>query len=369
MRGETITDSRTWDQALRALPHPHLLQSWEWGAFKGRHGWQPTYWLFRDGETPQAAALVLRRQVSPLPFSVLYVPKGPILDYGDLSRLEAVLGHLEAFARQARAIFVKIDPDVRADTVEGEAVVALLRRRGWRLSPEQVQFRNTMVLDLRPDEEALLAAMKSKWRYNIRLARRKGVTVRQGGLEDLLLLYQMYEETAHRDGFVIRPFAYYQDAWGRFIRAGLAQPLIAEYEGDPLAMVILFRFGARAWYLYGASRSRHRNRMPNHLLQWEAIRWAKGQGCLEYDLWGAPDRLDEGDPMWGVYRFKQGFGGTFVPHIGAYDYPARPFLYRLYMTVMPRLLAWMRWRHWRRMRNRRAGSKGRKGVDKVLLRG
>ncbi len=356
MRGETIADPATWDQALRSLPHPHLLQSWEWGAFKGRHGWQPTYWLFREGGAPKAAALVLHRQASPLPFSVLYVPKGPILDYGDLPVLEGVLGHLEAFARRVRAIFVKIDPDVRTDTAEGEAVVALLRQRGWRLSPEQVQFRNTMVLDLRPNEEALLAAMKSKWRYNIRLARRKGVTVRQGGLEDLPLLYQMYEETAHRDGFVIRPFAYYQDAWGRFIQAGLAQPLIAEYEGEPLAMVILFRFGGRAWYLYGASRSRHRNRMPNHLLQWEAIRWAKRQGCLEYDLWGAPDRLDEDDPMWGVYRFKQGFGGTFVPHIGAYDYPARPLLYRLYTTVMPRLLAWMRWRHWRKVRERRGRS-------------
>ena len=112
-------------------------------------------------------------------------------------------------------------------------------------------------------------------------------------------------------------------------------------------MVLLFRYGGRAWYMYGASRSLHRNRMPNHLLQWEVIRWARAQGCTVYDLWGAPDVLDESDSMWGVYRFKQGFGAEFVRHIGAYDYAPRRLVYRLYTQAMPRLLALMRWLHWR----------------------
>ena len=343
-----VSDPQKWRQALHQLPAPHVLQTWEWGAFKEQYGWRADRWLWEKEGRPRAAALALTRRVGALPIRVTYVPKGPILDYDDVALLSHVLGGLEDLARGARTVFVKVDPDVDAECAQGEQVLRLLRRRGWRLSPEQVQFRNTMLLDLTLDADDLLARMKSKWRYNIRLATRKGVEVRAGTLNDLPLLYRMYQETGLRDRFVIRPEPYYRDAWGSFIDAGLAQPLIAEVQGEPVAMVILFRAGRRAWYMYGASRTLHRERMPNHLLQWEAIRWAKGEGCTVYDLWGAPDALDETDPMWGVYRFKEGFGAEFVRHIGAYDYVTSGLLYWLYTTAAPRLLALMRWRHWRR---------------------
>ncbi len=342
-----IADPQEWQRALERLPDPHVLQTWAWGAFKERHGWRADPWLWEVAGAPRAAALTLTRRAGPLPAGVMYVPKGPLLDFDDPSLLTQVLSDLERLARRAGALFIKIDPDVPADEPRGARTVETLRRRGWRSSREQVQFRNTLLLDLTPDLDALLAQMKSKWRYNVGLAARKGVSVRMGELSDLPLLYRLYEETGRRDRFVIRPEAYYHDAWGSFIAAGLAQPLIAEVEGEPVAMVILFRCGRRAWYMYGASRDLHRNRMPNHLLQWEAIRWAKGQGCTVYDLWGAPDVLDESDPLWGVYQFKQGFGARFVRHIGAYDYPTWRPLYWLYTIAMPRLLAWMRWQHWR----------------------
>jgi len=117
---------------------------------------------------------------------------------------------------------------------------------------------------------------------------------------------------------------------------------------EPVAMVLVFRFAGRAWYMYGASRAVHREKMPNHLLQWEAMQWAREQGCTVYDMWGAPDVLDESDPLWGVYRFKQGFGGEFVRHIGAWDFPVSRFGYWLYTVVMPRALAMMRRRYWKR---------------------
>jgi peptidoglycan pentaglycine glycine transferase (the first glycine) len=336
-----------WNAALANLPAAHVLQTWEWGAFKSCYGWQPTRCLWLEDDRPRAAASTLTRHLGRWLAAVMYVPKGPALDYGDTALLEQVLAHLEATARQGRALFVKIDPDVRADTSEGKAIVKVLRRRGWLASREQVQFRNTMCVDLTRSPDDLLAAMKSKWRYNVRLAVRRGVTVRRGTSTDLPLLYQMYAETAVRDGFVIRPETYYHDAWGAFFEAGLAQPLIAEVEGEPVAMVIIFRFGKQAWYMYGASHAVHREKMPNHLLQWEAMQWARGQGCTVYDMWGAPDALDESDPLWGVYRFKEGFGGKFVEHIGAWDFPASRPGYWLYTTVMPRVLAAMRWQHWR----------------------
>jgi lipid II:glycine glycyltransferase (peptidoglycan interpeptide bridge formation enzyme) len=194
----------------------------------------------------------------------------------------------------------------------------------------------------------LLAGMKQKTRYNLRLAERRGVRVRTGGLSDLDLLYRLYAETAVRDGFVIRPPAYYREAWGRFIEAGLAQPLLAEVEGEPIGAVIVYRYGRTAWYLYGMSREAHRDKMPNHLLQWHAIQWAQAQGCTVYDFWGAPDEFVESDPLWGVWKFKEGFGGQVVRGLGAWDYAPNPALYRLYSTVLPRLLSLMRRRGRRR---------------------
>ncbi len=348
VRESQITDVERWNVALDGLPTAHFLQSWEWGAFKARYGWQPTRYLWAEDDLPCAAASVLTRRLGRWPSAVMYVPKGPALDYGNAPLLEHTLACLEATARRERALFIKIDPDVQTETAVGAAVVETLRRRGWRSSSEQIQFRNTMLLNLDHDLDGLLAAMKSKWRYNTRLAVRKGVTVRQGVLDDLSLLYEMYAETSVRDNFVIRPQDYYHDVWGAFIEAGLAQPLIAEVEGDSIAMVIVFRFARRAWYVYGASRAVHRDKMPNHLLQWEAIRWAREQGCTIYDMWGAPEVLDESDPLWGVYRFKRGFGGEFARYIGAWDLPVSRLGYWLYTTVMPNLLAAMRWQYWRR---------------------
>ncbi len=344
-----VSDPREWDDALLSLPAPPVLQTWEWGTFKERQGWRAIHYLWEAGGKPCAAALVLLRRPAHLPLGVMYAPKGPTLPWDDVSLLQSVLADLEAAARQAKAVFLKIDPDVEEDAPEGKTVTLTLRARGWRPSAEQVQFRNTLLLDLTLPPDDLLACMKPKWRYNIRLAQRKGVVVRPGTVDDLSLLYRMYQETSVRDRFVIRPEEYYQDAWGSFMKAGLAQPLIAEVEGEPVAMVILFRFGRRAWYMYGASRSVYREYMPNHLLQWEAIRWAQAQGCAIYDLWGAPERADESEPMWGVYRFKAGFGARPVRYIGAWDFPVYRRVYDLYTTLTPRLLALMRWRYWRRV--------------------
>jgi lipid II:glycine glycyltransferase (peptidoglycan interpeptide bridge formation enzyme) len=339
-----------WDEALLKLPDPHLLQTWEWGAFKSRHGWEPTryLWVEPGSGRPRGAASVLTRRLDYLPMRVMYVPRGPIVDYGDADLVERVLQGIETVASRNRALFVKIDPEVLLETRESETLLASLRSRGWRRSDEEIQYRNTVLIDLTLSRDDLLMGMKSKWRYNVRLAKRKGVTVRHGTLDDLPLLYAMYRETANRGEFVIRPEAYYQDAWGSFIEAGLARPFIAEVEGEPVAMLIIYQFGERAIYMYGASRSVHRDKMPNNLLQWKAMQWAKERGCTVYDMWGAPDELDESDPMWGVYRFKKGFGGEFVEHVGAWDYAASRAGYGLYRVVMPHVLAAMRWLHWRR---------------------
>jgi lipid II:glycine glycyltransferase (peptidoglycan interpeptide bridge formation enzyme) len=221
--------------------------------------------------------------------------------------------------------------------------------RGWQFSAEQIQFRNTVLIDLSAPEDALLARMRQKTRYNIRLAERKGVRVRTGGEADYSLLFRMYAETSVRDGFVIRDEGYYRRVWAIFQEGGnvgasrpYAESLIAEVEGQPVAAIVVFYFGSRAWYVHGMSREAHRDKMPNHLLQWEAIRRARARGCSTYDLWGAPDEFVQTDSLWGVFRFKEGLGGEVVRTLGAWDFVPNRFMYNLYANVMPRLLGLMR---------------------------
>ncbi len=293
--------------------------------------------------------------------SILYVPKGPLLEWSREDLRTAVLDGLCQVARQEGAIFIKLDPDIvlglgipgeigATETGEGATIQRELKQRGWVFASDQIQFRNTVWLGLDQTEEDLLARMGQKTRYNIRLAAKKGVRVRDGTLNDLPRLYQMYAETSVRDGFVIRDENYYRAAWSKFMenhrlgREPAAEALIAEVDGEPVAALFLFRFARRAYYLYGMSREAHREKMPNQLLQWEAIRRAKDRGCEVYDLWGAPDEFEQTDRMWGVFRFKQGLGGQVVRTLGAWDYPVGRFWYATYTRAVPRLLSLMRWR-------------------------
>jgi lipid II:glycine glycyltransferase (peptidoglycan interpeptide bridge formation enzyme) len=356
-----------WDALIASIPGAHLLQTWEWGQVKKHFGWEPQTktWYHTDGSLA-AAALILGRTVAipglPARLRVLYVPKGPLLcDWEQVGLRRQVLDDLRQLALTQGAIFIKIDPDVclgtgipggLQDSVDalGESVCRDLLSFGWRFSSEQVQFRNTVLVDLQPAPEVILEQMKQKTRYNIRLAERKGVTIRPASLDDLELLYQMYAETAVRDGFVIREREYYLTVWKIFLQAGMVEPLIAEVENQPVAGVVVFRFAGQAYYMHGMSRPIHREKMPNYLLQWEAMLRARQAGCTVYDLWGAPDEFQPGDALWGVYRFKEGLGGKLVRFIGAWDLPVRPFYFKVYMDFLPRLLEIMRSRRRRETR-------------------
>ncbi len=355
IQAEIIDNRETWNTTLRTLPCAHVLQTWEWGEFKRETtGWVPVRFAFRRDADPSAIvamASVGVRRVGPL--KVMYVSKGPALDYADTALAADILGYLERYARRNAAIWLKTDPDVIAATgVPGEdddtpadvgtQILALLQARGWRLSNDQVQFRNTIAVDLTPDEDTLLMQMSQNTRRKVRTAEKKGVRVRAATADDLATLYHLYQVTGARDGFLIRPQSYYAKEWRLLLDAGLAHALLAEVEGEPVAHVILFHFGTTCWYFYGASGPEHRDKMPNYLLQWEAMRWAKAQGYTHYDMWGAPDHFTESDSMWGVYEFKRGFRGTVVRHIGAWDFSPFPPLNWLYTRVMPRVIAWMR---------------------------
>jgi lipid II:glycine glycyltransferase (peptidoglycan interpeptide bridge formation enzyme) len=348
-----------WNALIARLPDAHFLQTWEWAQVKAAHGWKPMPFVWQANERVQAAALVLKRQVISRGFAarlcVLYCPKGPLLNWPDAALRDQVLNDLQSLARKQGAIFLKLDPDVvlgtgvpgseaASEEKDGRTVLDELKRRDWMFSTDQIQFRNTVLMDLAPSEDELLGRMKQKSRYNVRLAEKKGVTVRAGTKDDLPLLYRMYAETSLRDGFVIRDEAYYRTVWETFMSAvePSCEPLIAEAEGGPVAAIFLFYFAGRAYYVYGMSGEVHREKMPNYLLQWEAMKRAKARGCRVYDLWGAPDEFNEDDSLWGVFRFKEGLGGQVVRTLGAWDYAPNPFWYKTYAEIIPRLLDVMR---------------------------
>jgi len=365
-------ESSVWNSLISRLPNPHFLQTYEWGQVKAKYGWQPIYLIWDEtGKMkeerslpsfdfhPSAAALILKRQILRNGFaarlSILYTPKGPLLDWTNEALRNRVLNDLESFAKKQGAIFLKMDPDVilgtgiplsNDDLVDsgGQAVMSELKRKGWRDSSDQIQFKNTVLIDLTPSQDEMLSRMKQKTRYNIRLAQKKGVTLRVGTQKDFGMLHKMYAETSVRDGFVIRDEDYYQTVWKLFIESSepTCEPLLAEVESQPVAAIFVFYFARRAYYVYGMSRGLHREKMPTYLLQWEAMKRAKAKGCNVYDLWGAPDVFDESDSMWGVYRFKEGLGGKVVRALGAWDFAPNPLWYRTYSEIIPRILDIMR---------------------------
>ncbi|MBR6089135.1 MAG: peptidoglycan bridge formation glycyltransferase FemA/FemB family protein [Anaerolineaceae bacterium] len=351
-------DSRipdNWNEIISALPGASLLQTSQWSEVKARVGWKafPKLWKKADG-TIEAAALILKRPLELGPIrsgaSFLYVPRGPLMDWNDDGLRERVLADLESFGREQKALFVKIDPDVpvsfgepgteefRKDPV-GQKLLDAYQKHGWVRSPQQIQFANSVWINTEPDEDVLLANMKQRTRYKVRLAEKKGVTVRRGTPSDFDPIADLYAETSARDGFLIRGKDYYLDVWQRFYAAGMLTPLIAEVEGSMVAAVMIFVTGDTARYVYGMSGPDHREKMPNYLLQWEAVKLAKEKGCRVYDLWGAPDEFTEEDRMWGVYQFKRGLGGEVVITPGAWDLPLSRIGYDLFVHSLPKFIS------------------------------
>jgi lipid II:glycine glycyltransferase (peptidoglycan interpeptide bridge formation enzyme) len=319
-----------WNEFQEQFPQAHILQDSAWGALKEAYDWQARYIIKGD-----LGAQVLLKPL-PLGFCVAYLPRGPVSAHPqpwETGGWTAFLEELDDLCRRERAVFLKMEPDDWESKGEDSPVPP----PGFRSSSHDIQPPRTIVVDLTAEEDEILGRMKSKTRYNIRLSKRKDVQVREA--EDVETFYRLLAATADRADFGVHEKAYYQRAYDLFVPQGKARLFLAEYEGQPLAGILVFARGERSWYFYGASSSEHRDRMPTYLVQWEAMRWAKNRGCRSYDLWGVPDYdfealedqfLDRSDGLWGVYRFKRGFGGELKRAQGPWDRVYRPLLYRLY---------------------------------------
>jgi lipid II:glycine glycyltransferase (peptidoglycan interpeptide bridge formation enzyme) len=318
-----ITD---WNAFLKDNPDAHILQSGEWGELKSAFGWD----AIRVAGDGIGAQILFRRL--PLGLTFAYIPKGPVVS--PLSNSEKRFWtEVDALCREKHAVFLKVERDGWED---GSSVS--MPTPHFLSSPQHIQPGNTLVVDLRGSEEDVFNRMKPKTRYNIRLAGRKEVIVQTSN--DIDGFYRVMGVTSQREAFHVHSLEYYQRAYELFYPKGMCELFMANFQGQTLAAMMVFAFGKNAYYFYGASADVERNRKPTYPLQWEAIRWAHRKGCSAYDMWGIPDEAadiddDEAeareDGLWGVYRFKRGFGGSIKRAWRTLDRVYNPLLYKLYL--------------------------------------
>ena len=326
-----------WERFVQQHPRAHVLQLPAWGALKAAWGWQ----VVRVGLTPlQGDGLVAGAQLLLRPLGrvgkLAYLPMGPLLSAED--QWAALWPALHRRAARRRAFMLKWEPGHVAPPTAQQ-----LADWRFRSSDHCIQPRRSILLDLRQDEDAILARMNQGTRRKIRLAFKRGVQCRLGNQADLPAYTRLMSETGARQAFGVHEPDYYRQAFELFVPQGNAALWLAEHEGRLLAGVMVFRAGSQAWYLYGASSTQSRQLMASYAAQWAAIRWARQQGCLSYDLWGVPDAeritLEAGfetrrDGLWGVYGFKRGWGGELSRSVGALDSVYNPLLHRLYRVAL-----------------------------------
>ena len=332
-----VIDSDAWRKFLINFPDVHILQTGDWGEFKNQFGWKPVRVVIDD-----VGAQILFKKL-PLGLSIAYIPKGPVGN-----RWERIIPEIEKICKKERAIFLKIEPD-NADDGSLESCLPSKNAdqnilKGYYQSTLSIQPPRTILVDLKGSEDEILNRMKQKTRYNIRLAMKKEIKIHRS--DDVSIFHQLMKETGDRDNFGIHQFDYFNRVFQIFSASLNSVLLLAYFHQAPLAGIMVFKQGRRAYYLYGASSELHRELMPAYLLQWEAMVWAKNNGCDIYDLWGVPDEeedvlensfLERTDGLWKVYRFKRGFGGNIVRSSGPWD---RIFLKPFYRSYR----LWEKWR-------------------------
>lgn len=314
----TDGDQKAWD----SLTH-HPLQSWAWGQFRKNMGLDVVRLGVFDGKKLIDGWQLTFHRVPHTPWGVGYFPKGP-------TPTGEMVDTLRDLGKQKHAIFIQLEPNVLANNHKPLTTNSLIP------SHHPLFTKYTFILDITRSEEDMLKAMHPKTRYNIRVAQKHGVEIREDNSPRAFSQYlRLTEETTSRQGFFAHNRQYHERMWEVLKRANIAHLFTATYKKEALAAWILFTWEKTIYYPYGASSRLHREVMAPNLMLWETMRWAKAHGYTSYDLWGAlgPSQTgqpDPNDPWYGFHRFKEGFAPNLVAFAGSYDLVVNPLLYPLY---------------------------------------
>ena len=325
-------DKKRYTEFLERHERCNFQQSLEWGNVKTN--WIKEVILSEDKEGNIRGSLCVWIRKIPLFGNIMYSARGPVCDIHNEEVLQDIVEGANLLAKKYNAFVLRIEPDIKKeDTIFRD----LITKVGFEIKDDSKDFKDEIQprfvfrLDIKDKtEEEIMAGFHQKWRYNIRLAGRKGVTVKEGTREDLKDFHKIMIETGNRDGFITRPLSYFEKMYDNMVPEGHMKLLMAYYEGKPISGVIPIFYGNKTWYLYGASSNQHRNLMPNYLLQWEMIKMAIARHDDVYDFRGVSGVVDENHPQYGLYRFKKGFGAKFTEFIGEIYIPFKPVKYSLY---------------------------------------
>ena len=337
-----------WDSFVATHSAGHLLQTADWGQFKAEFGWKAQIVALTDSSGRIiCGAQVLFRQLhrlipSAVPLSIAYIPGGPL--FGEPETDPKLWQAIDRAALRHGALWLKVEP---CDWyVPRPGLADRLRASGLKPALQTIQPPRTVVLDLTGSEDDILKRMNQSTRYKAKLGPKKEIEVRCGTTAaDLDSFNALMAVTGVRDAFGVHDPAYYRRAFAHFSGGERCALILASYQGQDLAGVMVFRQGEQAYYLYGASSNAERNRMPTFIAQWAAIRWARDNGALFYDMWGIPDAEEatleadfesRSDGLWGVYGFKRGWGGRIVRSVGAWDRVYNVPAYALYRRLIAR---------------------------------
>ena len=330
-----VTDENSeseYTEFLETHERCNFQQSLEWA--KVKISWKHEVILAEDNSGKIIGSLMVWIRKIPIFGNIMYSARGPVCDIHNMEVLKQLSEGIQQLAKKYNAIGLRIEPDVlKSDDTFREIVLNL----GYKVKDnakdfkDEIQPRFVFRLDIKDKtEEEIMAGFHQKWRYNVRLAARKGVVVKEGTKEDLKDFHKIMVETGTRDGFITRPLSYFEKMYDNMVPGGHMKLLMAYYQDEPIAGVIPIFYGNKTWYLYGASSNEHRNLMPNYLLQWEMIKMAIARHDDIYDFRGVSGVVDKNHPQYGLYRFKQGFGATFTEFIGEVYMPYNPLKYSLY---------------------------------------
>ena len=310
----------------------NFQQSLEWGNVK--EAWIKEVILSTDSDGKIRGSLCVWIRKIPIFGNIMYSARGPVCDIHNKEVLKDLTDGANELAKKYKAFVLRIEPDIKKDDVGYRELVTEL---GYKIKDDsknfkdEIQPRFVFQLDIKgKTEEEILKNCHQKTRYNIRLATKKGVIIKEGTKEDLKDFHKIMVETGERDDFIIRSLSYFEKMYDELVPKGHMKLLMAYHEDKPIAGIIPIIYGKKVWYLYGASSNSHRNLMPNYLLQWTMIKEAISIGATVYDFRGVSGVVDENHPQYGLYRFKKGFGAEFTEFIGEVYIAYSPLKYKLY---------------------------------------
>ena len=305
---------------LQSHPKGHFAQSVLWAKQKPMWKWEAIVSRDQNGKIKGSLAVLIRKIVPGLPFTMMYGCRGPVTDLDDRETMKDLVDGAKKLAKKYHSYVIKIDPDVPSTET---AYTKMLEELGFRLTGGGATFdaiQPQYVFRLNTEgktSEELLMSLPQSTRRKVRAGAKKGVTVEIKGKEAVPDFARLMLETGVRDGFVTREASYFENMLDNL--GEHARLYMAYYEGQAIAGTLAIWYGDKVWYLYGASSNEHRNLMPNYMLQWSMIEWAVEKGCRIYDFRGVPGRVGEDHPLYGLYKFKLGFGGDYVEFVGEMD--------------------------------------------------